>query len=139
LDYDNYPVSRNGTYNATEQLEELAKTEGFQGVNDLDEEKISLPTGEGTHLNSCMKTLHAPSMQESCAYEAMKTASEKDSGESVDLQSSHTLLGTSPAATGDNEEETTSGELIRVVTRCKEHARVKSPKPTKAYKVRFRV
>jgi hypothetical protein len=42
----------------------------------------------------------------------MKTASKKDSGESVDLQSSHTLLGTSPAATRDNEEETTSGELI---------------------------
>jgi hypothetical protein len=66
------------------------------------------PTGEGTHLNSCMKTLHAPSMQESCAYHAM-TTSEKDSGESVDLQSNHTLLGTSPAATRDNEEETTSG------------------------------
>jgi len=101
LDYDNYPVSRNGTCNATEQLEELAKTEGFQGVNDLDEEKTSLPTGEGTHLNSCMKTLHAPSMQESCAYLAMKIALEKDSGESMDLQFSHTLLGTSPVTTGD--------------------------------------
>ncbi len=112
MDYDNYLVSRNGTCNATEQLEELAKTEGFQGVNDLDEEKTSLPTSEGTHLNSCMRTLHAPSMQESCAYQEMKTASEKDSGESVDLQSSHTLLGTSPPTTEDNEEETTSGELI---------------------------
>jgi len=50
LDYENYLVSRNGTCNATEQLEELAKTEGFQGVNDLDEEKTSLPIGEGTHL-----------------------------------------------------------------------------------------
>ncbi|CAM6043237.1 unnamed protein product [Sphagnum compactum] len=113
LDYDNYPVSSNGTCNATEQLEELAKTEGLQGVNDLDEEKTSLATGEGTSLNSCMKTLHAPSMQESCAYQAQKTAAEKDSGESVDLQSRHILLGTSPAATGDNEEETTSGQADR--------------------------
>jgi hypothetical protein len=113
LDYDNYPVSPNRTCNAMEQLEELPKTEGFQGVNDLDEEKISLATREGTHLNSCMKTLHAPSMQESCAYQAQKTAAEKDSGESVDLQSRHILLGTSPAATGDNEEETTSGQADR--------------------------
>jgi hypothetical protein len=93
LDYDNYLVSRNGTCNATEQLEELATTEGFQGFNDLDEGKTSLPTGEGTHLNSCMKTLHAPSMQESCACQAMKTASEKDSGESVDLLTRSQVTG----------------------------------------------
>jgi len=47
--------------------------------------ETNLSIGEGTHLNSCMKTLHAPSMQESCAYQAMKTASKKYSGESVDL------------------------------------------------------
>ncbi len=113
LDYDNYPASPNGTCNATEQLEELAKTEGFQGVNDLDEENTSLATGKRTHLNSCVKTLHALSMQESCAYQAQKTAAEKDSGESVDLQSRHILLGTSHAATGDNEEERTSGQADR--------------------------
>jgi hypothetical protein len=97
----------------TELFEELAKSEGFDRVNGMDEQGQMLASDEASQLFSQLQTRHALSIQDSSFDQAEETVSDENAGEVVDPDSRHSLKGASPIITGGNEQEKRSGEADR--------------------------
>ncbi|CAM6026229.1 unnamed protein product [Sphagnum balticum] len=98
---------------STELFEELAKSEGFDRVNGMDEQGQMLASDEASQLYSQLQTRHVLSIQDSCFDQAEETVSDENAGEVVDPDSRHSLKGASPIITGGNEQEKGSGEADR--------------------------
>jgi cephalosporin hydroxylase len=109
LDNKEYSVSGY----STELFEELAKSEGFDRVNGMDEQGQMLASDEASQLYSQLQTRHVLSIQDSSFDQAEETVSDENAGEVVDPDSRHSLKGASPIITGGNEQEKRSGEADR--------------------------
>jgi hypothetical protein len=109
LDNKEYSVSGY----STELFEELAKSEGFDRVNGMDEQGQMLASDEASQLYSQLQTRHALSIQDSSFDQAEETMSDENAGEVVDPDSRHSLKGASPIITGGNEQEKRLGEADR--------------------------
>jgi len=109
LDNKEYSVSGY----STELFEELAKSEGFDRVNGMDEQGQMLASDEASQLYSQLQTRHVLSIQDSSFDQAEETVSDENVGEVVDPDSRHSLKGASPIITGGNEQEKRSGEADR--------------------------
>ncbi len=108
LDNKEYSVSGY----STELFEELAKLEGFDRVNGMDEQGQMLASDEASQLYSQLQTRHVLSIQDSSFDQAEET-SDENAGEVVDPDSRHSLKGASPIITGGNEQDKRSGEADR--------------------------
>jgi hypothetical protein len=109
LDNKEYSVSGY----STELFEELAKSEGFDRVNGMDEQGQMLASDEASQLYSQLQTRHVLSIQDSSFDQAEETMSDENAGEVVDPDSRHSLKGASPIITGGNEQEKRRGEADR--------------------------
>ncbi|CAK9226635.1 unnamed protein product [Sphagnum troendelagicum] len=109
LDNKEYSVSGH----STELFEELAKSEGFDRVNGMDEQGQMLASDEASQLYSQLQTRHVLSIQDSSFDQAEETMSDENAGEVVDPDSRHSLKGASPIITGGNEQEKRRGEADR--------------------------
>ncbi|CAK9876055.1 unnamed protein product [Sphagnum jensenii] len=109
LDNKEYSVSGY----STELFEELAKSEGFDRVNGMDEQGQMLASDEASQLYSQLQTRHVLSIQDSSFDQAEETMSDENAGEVVDPDSRHSLKGASPIITGGNEQEKRHGEADR--------------------------
>ncbi|CAM6033697.1 unnamed protein product [Sphagnum compactum] len=110
-EHDQDSVSQGGSCISTELIEKPAKSGGFEGAHDMDEQGTQVATDLATQLNSQLQTKCVLSEEDSSSSQAEETLSHENAGEMVNTVSWHTLVGVSPVyAIGGNEDETKSAE-----------------------------
>ncbi len=108
---DQDSVSQGGSCIATELFETPAKSGGFEGAHDMDEQGTRVATDLAMQLNSQLQTKCVLSEEDSSSSQAVETLSHENAGGMADTVSWHTLLGASPVyAIGGNEDEIKSAE-----------------------------
>ncbi len=108
---DEDSVSQGGSCISTELFETPAKSGGFEGAHDMDEQGTRVATDLAMQLNSQLQTKCVLSEEDSSSSQAEETLSHENAGGMADTVSWHTLLGASPVyAIGGNEDEIKTAE-----------------------------
>ncbi len=93
---DQDSVSQGGSCISTELFETLAKSRGFEGAHDMDEQGTRVATDLAMQLNSQLYTKCVLSKEDSVPSRPEETLSHGNAGGMADTISWHTLLGVSP-------------------------------------------
>jgi len=104
LEHDQDSVSQDGSCISTKLFEKPAKSRGFEGAHDMDEQGTRVATDLATQLNCQLQTKCALSKEDSSSSQAKETLSHENAEEMADMVSWHTLVGASPIyAIGSND------------------------------------